>query len=132
MSVLSNLGGGQNGYLPLTITIEDYAAQAGFAFMPPHNLGDCPSTMGNAQDQALRTEKFRQNHALFRKYTSVDGTLKNSNHPGGGTSFPVPTGGPANRIHTSILPYNVNACILELRDDRNIDLEENDVKMIGP
>ena len=33
--------------------------------------------MVNAQEQALGTEKFRKNQALFRKYTAVDGALKN-------------------------------------------------------
>ena len=32
--------------------------------------------MGSAQEQALGTEKFRQNQVLFRKYTAVDGFLK--------------------------------------------------------
>ena len=32
--------------------------------------------MGSAQEQALGTEKFRQNQALFRKYTAVDGALE--------------------------------------------------------
>ena len=46
-------------------------------FVPPHNLGNLPSTTGNAQDQAFGTEKFRQNQAMFQKYTPVDGALKN-------------------------------------------------------
>ena len=33
--------------------------------------------MGNAHEQALGTEKFQQNQALFRKYIAVEGTLKN-------------------------------------------------------
>ena len=32
--------------------------------------------MGNAQEKALGTEKFRQNQVLFRKYTAVDEALK--------------------------------------------------------
>ena len=32
--------------------------------------------MGNAQEQAIVTEKFRQNQAPFRKCTVVDGSLK--------------------------------------------------------
>ena len=35
--------------------------------------------MGSAQEQAPRTEKFRQNQALFRKYTAVYGALKKEN-----------------------------------------------------
>ena len=33
--------------------------------------------MGNAQEQALGTEKFGQNQELFCKYTAMDGSLKN-------------------------------------------------------
>ena len=32
--------------------------------------------MWSAQEQGLRTEKFQQNQALFRKYTAVDIELK--------------------------------------------------------
>ena len=75
-SVSLNLKGGRHEHLALTTTHEDYASQTGFAFVPLHNPGDYPPTTGNAQYQALGTEKFRQNHALFRKYTAVDGALK--------------------------------------------------------
>ena len=33
--------------------------------------------MTSDQEQALGTEKFRKNRALFRKYTAVDRALKN-------------------------------------------------------
>ena len=33
--------------------------------------------MGSAQEQAIGTEKFRQNQALFRRYTAMYGALKN-------------------------------------------------------
>ena len=75
-SVSSNLGGGWHIHLVLKITNKDYISQTGFAIFPPHNPGVYPPTMGNAQDQALRTENFRQNQALFLKYTAVDGDLK--------------------------------------------------------
>ena len=42
-----------------------------------HNPGDYPQSMGKSQEQALGTENFRQNQALFRKNTAVDGALKN-------------------------------------------------------
>ena len=48
----------------------------GFAFVPPHNPVNYLPTMGTTQEQPLRTEKFRQNQAMFRKYTAVDGYLK--------------------------------------------------------
>ena len=50
--------------------------QTGFALVPPHSPGDYPQIMGSTQEQALKTEKLRQNQALFRKYTAVDGALK--------------------------------------------------------
>ena len=50
--------------------------QTGFAFVPPHNLGEYPQRMGSAQEQALEAEKFWQNQALFQKYINVDGALK--------------------------------------------------------
>ena len=50
--------------------------QIGFAFVPPHNPGDYPQSMGSAQEQALGTEKFQQNQALFQNYTFMEGALK--------------------------------------------------------
>ena len=76
MSVALNLEGGQHGNLALTMTAEEYMAQTGFSVVHPHNLGKYPQIMGKAQEQALGTEKFRQNQALFLKYTAVDGALK--------------------------------------------------------
>ena len=55
---------------------EEYMEQIVFAFVPPHNTGDYPQIMGSAQEQALGTEKFRQNQALFQKYTAVVGAFK--------------------------------------------------------
>ena len=76
-SVLSNLGGGRHGHLALTMTATEYRTQKGFTFVLQHNPGNYPQSMGNAQEQALRTEKFQQNQALFRKYTAVEGAFKN-------------------------------------------------------
>ena len=50
--------------------------QTGFAFVPPYNPCDYPQSIGSAQEQVLRTEKFQQNQAMFRKYTAVYGALK--------------------------------------------------------
>ena len=36
-SVASNLGGGRHVHLALTMTAEDYLAQMGYVFVPPHN-----------------------------------------------------------------------------------------------
>ena len=71
----SNLGGGRDGLLALTMTYEEYKIQTVFAFGTPHNPGDYPQSMGNTQEQALGTEKFRKNQALFRKYTAVETAL---------------------------------------------------------
>ena len=72
----SNLRGGWHGHIALTITSKYYAPHTGFVFVPPHNPGNFPPTMGNAQYQALVTKKFRQNQAMFLKYTAIDGALK--------------------------------------------------------
>ena len=74
--VLSNLGGGRHGHLTLTMTSKDYTAKTGFVFVPPHNPGNYPPTLGNTQDQSYGTEKFRQNQALFQKFTAVDEAFK--------------------------------------------------------
>ena len=52
-------------------------AQKGYTFVPLHNPGDYPPTMGTAQYQALRTKRFRKNQELFRRYTAKDRNLKN-------------------------------------------------------
>ena len=39
-SVSSNLGGGRHGHLAWTTTSKEYAAQTGFAFVPPHKPGN--------------------------------------------------------------------------------------------
>ena len=57
-SVSSNLGGGRHGHLAWTTTSKEYAAQTGFAFVPPHNPEKFPPNMGNAQEQVLGTDKF--------------------------------------------------------------------------
>ena len=64
-SMSSNLGGVQHSHLALAMTSESYAAQMVSASVPSHNSGDYLLTMGNTQDQALETEKFKQNQALF-------------------------------------------------------------------
>ena len=75
-SVASNLGGGQHGHLVLSMMAKEYMEQTGFAFVRPHNPGKYSQIMGSSQEQALVTENFRQNQALFLKYSAVDGALK--------------------------------------------------------
>ena len=88
--------------------------------------------MVNAQYQALRNENFRQNQALFRKCTAVDGYLKK-------------------RIITSVEPFLLYPLVERLTEFTQvstltilqhlfliymeiygIDREENDVKMMRP
>ena len=66
-----------HGHLALTITAKEYTAQTVYPFVPPHNPGNYPPTTGTSQEQPLRTEKFLQNQAIFRRYTAVDGSTKN-------------------------------------------------------
>ena len=72
-----NLGGVQKGHLTLTMTAEEYLSQMGQALVPTHNPGDYPPVMGTAQKKALGPKRFRQNQSLFRRYTTVDGAIKN-------------------------------------------------------
>ena len=74
--VASNFRGGRHEDLMLMMTSEEYKTQTIFLFVPMHNPGDYPQSIGNVQEQALGTEKFRQNQALLRKYTAVDGAFK--------------------------------------------------------
>ena len=53
-----NLGGVRHRNLVLMMTAKEYRVQTVFAFLPPHKPVDYPQSMGNAQEQALRTEKF--------------------------------------------------------------------------
>ena len=75
-SVALKLRGGRHRHLTLTMTAKEYTEQTEFAFVPPNNPGDYPQSMGSAQEQALGTEKFQKNQALFRKYTAMDGAFK--------------------------------------------------------
>ena len=88
--------------------------------------------MGSAQEQAIGTEKFRQNQALFRRYTAMYGALKN-------------------QIITAVEPVFLSSLVDQLtgfgqvsaltmlqhlfasyRLIDEIDLEENAVKMMEP
>ena len=75
--VLSNLRGGRHGHLALTMISKKYASHRDSSFVPLHNPKHYPPTMGNAQDQALKTENSWQNQAQFQKYTALDVALKN-------------------------------------------------------
>ena len=51
-------------------------AHMGYVFVPPHNPDDYPPTMGNTQEQAPVTKRFRKNQAPYRICTAVNGTIK--------------------------------------------------------
>ena len=68
----SNLRGGRYGHITLTMTADEYMSHTGCAFATPHNPVNEPPTMGTAQDQALRTKRFQQNQAIFRRCTTVE------------------------------------------------------------
>ena len=73
----SNLRGCWHGHLRITTTVDDYMAQTGYAFVSPHNPSNYLPIMGITQEQALGTERLRQNQALLRRCTAMDGALKN-------------------------------------------------------
>ena len=101
-SVASNQGGGQHGHLALTMTAYEYRSHTGFAFVPPHNPGDYPQSMGSAQEQALGTEKFQQKSSDASQIHRRGRSLEKADHHGGGTSIPIPTGGSAHRVRTGV------------------------------
>ena len=131
-SVVLNLRGGRHGHLTLTMTADEYKTQTEFAFVPPHNPGDYPQSMVNAQEQALGTENSRQNQALFQKYTAVDGSLKKKVITEVEPVFIFPmvnqlTGfGQVSTLTMLQHLFSRYGAIYE------IDLEENEVKMTGP
>ena len=69
-SMASNFGGCRHRHLALSMTDEEYME------LPPHNPGNYPHRIGSSQEQAIGTEKFQQNQALFQNYTVVNGALK--------------------------------------------------------
>ena len=87
--------------------------------------------MGNAQDQVLRTEIFRQNQAMFRKYNAVDGAMKNQIITAVEQVFFSPL-----VDHLTVfrqVPYlnMLHHLLLSYGTIYEMDLEENAVKMMG-
>ena len=72
-----NLRGDRNVHLTLTTIAEEYMAQTVYMFVPPNNPDNFPPIMGNAQEKVLGTERFKKNQSLFRRYTALEGALKN-------------------------------------------------------
>ena len=75
-SVVWILRGFRNGHLALKMKSEEYMEHTGYTFVPRQNSCSYPQTMGATQEQALGTEEILKNQALFRRYTTVDGSLK--------------------------------------------------------
>ena len=130
--VVSNLRGDWHRHLVMTMTSTEYMEQSGFTFVPTHNPGKYSQSVGSAQEQALGTEKFWKNQAVFRKYTAVDRALKN-------------------QIVTSVEPVFLYSLVYQLTGFgqvsaltmlhhlfsnngaiNKINLKENTVKMMGP
>ena len=131
-SMASNLKRGRHRQLALTMTAEENKIQTGFAFVPSHNPRNHLQSIGNSKEQALRTEKFRQNQALFRKYTAVDGTFKN--HIVAVVEL-VFVSTLVHQLTSSGQLYTLTMLqhpLSSYREIDEIDLEENTVNMMGP
>ena len=128
----SNLGVGRHGLLALTMTAEDYLDQTSHVFILPHNPGYYPPKMGTSQEQVLRIERFRQNQALFRRCTTVDGELIKQIVMAVKLVYLYPmvdqlTGfGQVTELQTIHNLFN------SYREIDEIDPEENAVNMMGP
>ena len=127
-----NLGGGLHRHLALTMTAEEYRAQTGFAFVPPHNPCNYPQRMGNTQEQALGTEKFRQNQVLFRKYTAVYGDLKKQIVTTVEPIFLYPLVNQLTGFGQVSAITMLKHLFSSYRSIKKIDLKENSFKMMGP
>ena len=110
---------------------EDYLAQTVHAFVLPHNPGDNPPTMGTDQEQALYTKRFRQNQALFRRYTAVDGVIKKQITTSVERVFLFTINDQLTGFRQMTALEMTNNLFRAYRAIVEIDLEENAVKMMG-
>ena len=88
--------------------------------------------MRSAQEQALGTEKFRKNQAMFRKYTPLDRSLKNQIGAAVGPVFLSPlvdqlTGFGQVSALTMLQHLFSSYGVID-----EINLKENTVNMMGP
>ena len=77
-SVPTNMGGGQHGYLSLTLKPEVYFNLTGNIFTPPTNPGPMPNIvlgMDEAQSAMLEKQHKVLKH-MFNEYTSMSNALK--------------------------------------------------------
>ena len=100
--------------------------------MPPHNPGNYPQSMGSAQEQALGTQKFRQNQTLFRKYTAMDRTLKNQTSMAVEPVFLFPLVNQLTGFEQVSALTMLKHLFSRYGDIDEIYLEENAVKMMDP
>ena len=77
-SVPSNLGGGQHGYLALTVKPEVYFNLTGNIFTPPTDPGPMPNIVpGMDTAQAAMVEKqHKEAKRMFSEYTGMQNALK--------------------------------------------------------
>ena len=103
-----------------------------YAFLPPHNPREQPPTMGTSQEKSLGNERFRQNQALFRRCTTLDGAIKKHIIMAVQPVFLFP-------LVEQLMGFGQVTTLQMLQHLSNyysvidyINLEENAVKMMGP
>ena len=88
--------------------------------------------MRTSLEKALGTKRFQQNQAIFRRYTSVDGYLKNQIVTTVQTVFLYPLADQLTgfrQVSSLAMLHNVFTLYREIDE---IDLKENAVKMMEP
>ena len=101
-------------------------------FVQPSNPSNYPQSIGGSQEQALGTEKFRQNQALYRKYTAVDGALKKKIVMATEPAFLSPLVDHLTAFGQVSVLTIIQHLFSSYRAIDKIDLEENAAKMMGP
>ena len=88
--------------------------------------------MGNAQEQVIGTEEFRQNQAMFRKYTAVDGAFKKQIITEMEPVFLSSLVDQLTGFGQMYVLTMIQHLFLSYGTINEIDLEENAVKIMGP
>ena len=65
--VASNLGGGQNGNLALTMTAKEYTEQMGYSFVPPHNPVNLRTNVSNRSRASAQKRKVLTKPSAIQK-----------------------------------------------------------------
>ena len=87
--------------------------------------------MVTSQEQALGTENFRQNQAIFRKYTAVDGVIKTQIVPALEPVFLSALVEQLSRFGQVSALTVIQHILTRYGTIDKIDLENNVVKMMG-